>query len=390
MGITHRGIPGGRHHGLREAAGSRRGGDGGTLHHHPVGCHERSGRPGSRAGELGPPATAVPRGPVRLVRAGPHVHYSGVPADSTPSWRRRDPQGRRPPPRRRRRQSRRVPPLVIAIIAIALVVGIIALATRGGDEPTAAQSTTEPVIPRVSEADIAAAAQQLGPRDQELVNIGQSGVSINRAGGGRKYVALTFDDGPGPDTPAVLAELGKLGVPATFFVLGARVQENPAVFRQVVAAGHEVGVHTWDHKDMTTLKPAQQKAEIETTAGKILSVGGVASRLFRAPYGSVDLSVLKQAEDARLLSVLWDVDTVDWMRPTPDQIVHSAVSQARPGSIILMHDGGGDRASTIAALARIVKDLRAKGYEFATVGDLVISDPPGSDDMSSESRSTQR
>jgi len=283
-----------------------------------------------------------------------------------------------------------VPPLVIAIIAIALVVGIIALATRGGDEPTAAQSTTEPVIPRVSEADIAAAAQQLGPRDQELVNIGQSGVSINRAGGGRKYVALTFDDGPGPDTPAVLAELGKLGVPATFFVLGARVQENPAVFRQVVAAGHEVGVHTWDHKDMTTLKPAQQKAEIETTAGKILSVGGVASRLFRAPYGSVDLSVLKQAEDARLLSVLWDVDTVDWMRPTPDQIVHSAVSQARPGSIILMHDGGGDRASTIAALARIVKDLRAKGYEFATVGDLVISDPPGSDDMSSESRSTQR
>ncbi|MFM9019240.1 MAG: polysaccharide deacetylase family protein [Actinomycetota bacterium] len=312
-----------------------------------------------------------------------------MPADRTPSGRRRDPQGRRPPPRRRKRK-RRVPPFAIAIIAIALVVGVIALATRGGDDPATSQSTAEPVIPKVSEEDIAAAAQQLGPRDQELVNIGQTGVSINRAGGSRKYVALTFDDGPGPDTPAVLAELKRLGVPATFFVIGANVQENPEAFRQVVAAGHEVGVHTWNHKDMTTLKPAQQKEQIETTAGEILSAGGVASRLFRAPYGSVDPSVLKQAEDAKLLSVLWDVDTVDWTRPSPDQIVQSAVSQAQPGSIILLHDGGGDRASTIAALPRIVKDLRAKGYEFATVGDLVISDPPGSDDMSSDSRATQR
>jgi len=282
-----------------------------------------------------------------------------------------------------------VPPVAIAIIAIALVVGVIALATRGGDEPATSQAAADSVIPRVTEEDIAA-AQQLGPRDQELVNIGRTGVSINRAGGGRKYVALTFDDGPGPDTPAVLAELKRLGVPATFFVLGAKVQENPETFRQVVADGHEVGVHTWDHKDMTSLKPAQQKEEIATTAGQILSVGGVASRLFRAPYGSVSPSVLKQAEDAKLLSVLWDVDTVDWTRPSPDQIVQSAVSQAQPGSIILMHDGGGDRAATIAALPRIVKDLRAKGYEFATVGDLVISDPPDSDDMSSESRATQR
>lgn len=282
-----------------------------------------------------------------------------------------------------------MPPVAIAIIAIALVVGVIALATRGGDEPATSQAAADSVIPRVTEEDIAA-AQQLGPRDQELVNIGRTGVSINRAGGGRKYVALTFDDGPGPDTPAVLAELKRLGVPATFFVLGAKVQENPETFRQVVADGHEVGVHTWDHKDMTSLKPAQQKEEIATTAGQILSVGGVASRLFRAPYGSVSPSVLKQAEDAKLLSVLWDVDTVDWTRPSPDQIVQSAVSQAQPGSIILMHDGGGDRAATIAALPRIVKDLRAKGYEFATVGDLVISDPPDSDDMSSESRATQR
>ncbi len=283
-----------------------------------------------------------------------------------------------------------MPPLALAIIGIALVIGLIALATRGGDDPAASQTATDPQIPQVSEADIAAAAQQLGPRDQELVNIGRTGVSIDRAGGARKYVALTFDDGPGPDTPAVLAALKKAGVPATFFVLGGNVQANPDTLRQVVASGNEVGVHTWDHKDLTRLKPAEQKAEIERTAGEILAATGVASRLFRAPYGSVNPQVLKQAENAKLLSVLWDVDTVDWTRPSTDQIVQTAVSQARPGSIILLHDGGGDRAATVAAVPKIIKELRAKGYEFATVGDLVISDPPGSDDMTSESRDTQR
>lgn len=309
--------------------------------------------------------------------------------ERTPSGRRQP--ARRPPPRRRRRTQRRVPPFALAIIAIAVVVGIIALVARGGgDDPTASSATAEPVIPRVSEADIVAAAQQLGPRDQELVNIGQTGVSINRAGGNRKYVALTFDDGPGPDTPAILAELKKAGVPATFFVIGRNVQANPEVLRQVVAAGHEVGVHTWNHPDMTTLKPAQQKAEIDNTAGEIVAVAGTAGRLFRAPYGAVDPTVLKGAENAKLLSVLWDVDTQDWMGPSPDQIVQSAVSGAQPGSIILLHDGPGNRASTVAAVPRIIKELRAKGFEFATVGDLVISDPPGSDDMSSQSRDTQR
>lgn len=306
----------------------------------------------------------------------------------TPSGRPDPRAGRRPP--RRRTQRRRIPPFALAIIAIALVVGIVALAMGGGDEPVATTAAAEPVIPPVSEADIAAAASQLGPRDQELVTIGQTGVSINKAGGGRKYVALTFDDGPGPDTPAVLAELKKAGVPATFFVIGANVKENPEVFNQVVAAGHEVGVHTWNHKDMTTLDAKAQKAEIESTAGEILAVGGVASRLFRAPYGSVNPAVLTQAEDAKLLSVLWDVDTVDWTGPGTDQIVQNAVSNAQPGSIILMHDGGGDRATTVAAIPKIVKELRAKGFEFSTVGDLVISDPPGSDDMSSDSRSTQQ
>jgi len=306
----------------------------------------------------------------------------------TPSGRR-DPRGRAPAPRRRR-QRRKVPPAALAIIAVVVVVGFIALIARGGDEPVSSVAAAEPVIPAISEEDIAAAAEQLGPRDQELVSIGETGVSINRAGGARKYVALTFDDGPGPDTPAVLAELKKLDVPATFFVIGRNVKENPQVLNQVVAAGHEIGVHTWNHPDLTTLTPKEQESEIASTAGEIVAVTGMASRLFRAPYGSVNPAVLKRAEDAKLLSVLWDVDTVDWTRPSTEQIVQTAVANAGPGSIILMHDGGGNRASTVAAIPKIVSQLRAKGYEFATVGDLVISDPPGSDDMSSDSRSTQQ
>jgi len=302
---------------------------------------------------------------------------------------RRDPRGRVPAPRRRR-PRRRVPPAALAIIAVVVVIGIIALVARGDDEPVASVAAAEPVIPAISEEDIAAAAQQLGPRDQELVSIGETGVSINRAGGARKYVALTFDDGPGPDTPAVIAELKKLDVPATFFVTGRNVKANPQTLNQVVAAGHEIGVHTWNHPDLTTLTPKEQEAEIASTAGEIVAVTGVASRLFRAPYGSVNPAVLKRAEDAKLLSVLWDVDTVDWTRPSTEQIVQTAVANAGPGSIILMHDGGGNRASTVAAIPKIVSQLRAKGYEFATVGDLVISDPPGSDDMSSDSRSTQQ
>ena len=101
--------------------------------------------------------------------------------DRTPSGRPA-PRGR-PPRNRRRRRQRRFPPFALAIIAIALVVGIVALIARGGDDPVASTAASEPVIPAVSEADIAAAASQLGPRDQELVNIGQTGVSINKAGG---------------------------------------------------------------------------------------------------------------------------------------------------------------------------------------------------------------
>ena len=265
-------------------------------------------------------------------------------------------------------------------MAIVIVVAAIGLATRGEDAPPA-KAAADPVIPTVT-APSTDIATQLGPRDQELVSIGAKGVSIHRAGGRRKEVALTFDDGPGKDTPSILSILKQNDVPATFFVVGQEVQANPGMVAQEIAQGHQIGIHTWDHADMTKLPAAKQQQEIVDTQNAIINDSGVASRLFRAPYGAVSPSVIAAAEKNKLLSVLWEGDTNDWQRPDANTIVQRVLSQVSPGTIILMHDGGGDRANTVAALPTIIKELKKQGYGFATVGDLVVSDPPTANDMS--------
>ncbi len=270
------------------------------------------------------------------------------------------------------------------LLGVVVIIAVIGLATRGGGDSQPAAAAA-PVVPTVTTATTASATD-LGPRDRELVDIGHQGVSVHRAGGARRMIALTFDDGPGPDTRPLLAELRKLQVPATFFVIGRNVKNDPSVVAEEAADGHQIGIHTWDHANMTTLNSQRQKDEIVTTSNEILAAAGVSSRLFRAPYGAVNASVISQAEKQNLLSVLWDVDTNDWQRPSADQIVRTVVDTATSGSIILMHDGGGDRSSTVAAVPLIVRQLRAKGYEFSTVGDLVVSDPPGPGDLSKDGR----
>jgi hypothetical protein len=261
-----------------------------------------------------------------------------------------------------------------------IAVGAIVIATQGDDGP-AATASADPVVPTLT-TQTSDLANQLGPRDQELVGIGQKGVSIHRAGGRRKVVALTFDDGPGKDTPSILSILKQNDVPATFFVVGAEVQASPQSVAQEVAQGNQIGIHTWNHPDMTKLSPAKQQQEIAETQTAIINASGVASRLFRAPYGAVNPSVIATAEKNKLLSVLWEADTNDWQQPDSATIVQRVLSQVTPGTIILLHDGGGNRANTVAALPTIIRELKKQGYGFATVGDLVVSDPPTAADMS--------
>jgi peptidoglycan/xylan/chitin deacetylase (PgdA/CDA1 family) len=186
-----------------------------------------------------------------------------------------------------------------------------------------------------------------------------------------RQIALTFDDGPGPQTPAVLRILRREHVHATFFELGVQVRLYPALVRQTLAEGHALGNHTWDHKAMTSLSPADADAELTRTSAAIRSASGSAPCLFRPPSGAIDAAVAAIARKRDLLSIVWDVDPKDWTLPGSDAIVRNVLANAHAGSIVLLHDAGGPRNQTLAALPQIIAGLRARHLTFVTVPQLL-------------------
>lgn len=187
-------------------------------------------------------------------------------------------------------------------------------------------------------------------------------------------IALTFDDGPGPHTQKLLGHLRRAGVHATFFMLGSQVEAYPKVASAVAAAGNEIGVHTWDHRDLTRLTPSQIDREIGSTVRIIRKDAGVSPRLLRPPYGAMNAHVHAAARRAGLALALWDVDTLDWKTRSTKKTVAAAVRGARRGSIILVHD---IHPTTVAAVPAIIRKLRAKGYTFVTVSQLLGRTKPG-------------
>jgi peptidoglycan/xylan/chitin deacetylase (PgdA/CDA1 family) len=192
----------------------------------------------------------------------------------------------------------------------------------------------------------------------------------------RMDVALTFDDGPGPDTPRLLALLRADHVPATFFQIGRAVHAYPATARSELRQGYPIGDHTATHPFLTRLPAATQRREIIDAAGVIAAYGAPYPRLFRPPYGAFNAATLRVVRAQRMLMVLWTVDTKDFSRPGVKRIVYAALSGARPGAIILMHDGGGPRGQTLAALPRIIRGLRRRHFHLVTVPRLIADDPP--------------
>jgi peptidoglycan/xylan/chitin deacetylase (PgdA/CDA1 family) len=180
----------------------------------------------------------------------------------------------------------------------------------------------------------------------------------------RKLVALTFDDGPSSYTPEVLRILRKKKARATFFMLGDQVAADPAAARRVLAAGHEIANHSSDH----ALLPGY--SNLKHANHQIREATGFKPCLFRPPYGAINSSVKQSARDLGMKSVLWDIDTSDWSTPGADSI-RSQVSNARRGSIVLMHDGGGPRGQTVDALPGAIDNLRSRGYRFVTVTRLL-------------------
>jgi peptidoglycan/xylan/chitin deacetylase (PgdA/CDA1 family) len=184
-------------------------------------------------------------------------------------------------------------------------------------------------------------------------------------------VALTFDDGPSPDTAALLGELEALGVPATFFVIGRQVPGSEQLLGRMLTDGDVIGNHTWDHVDVSR-GGADAAAQLERTSAAIAAAtGGFRPCLFRPPYGRTGRRLDALVQGLGMQTVLWSVDPRDWSQPGTATIVRRVVSAARPGAIILLHDGGGPRRQTLAAVPAIVNHLRASGYRFRTVPALL-------------------
>ena len=169
-------------------------------------------------------------------------------------------------------------------------------------------------------------------------------------------MALTFDDGPYPSTtPALLAALG--GVRATFFLWGEHAEAHPALVREIAAAGHVIGNHTWTHPRLTGLPPQARDQEVRRTQDLLASLTGVRPVLFRPPYGDTDDAVAETVAAHGLTEVLWTVDTRDWAGASADEIV-AAAGRGAPGGVVLLHEG---RPATVAAVPRILAALAARG-----------------------------
>ena len=206
---------------------------------------------------------------------------------------------------------------------------------------------------------------------------GPGGLQSRDTAPGRR-IALTFDDGPDPHwTPRIAAELRRLHVPATFFVVGSEVVRHPDIVRSLHRQGFELGNHTFTHADVSTLPGWEQRLQTGLTDNALAGTVGIRPRLIRPPYSSVPGGVsAPQARAYEQLArggydvVLTDYDGEDWRRPGVGAIVASATPQGRRGGIVLLHDGGGDRSQTVRALGRLVPALRARGFRFVTVSQL--------------------
>ena len=199
---------------------------------------------------------------------------------------------------------------------------------------------------------------------------------ITAGGSERREIALTFDDGPGPYTSLLLDQLQRLHVRATFFAIGFMMRYFHASVVRERRMGEVIGDHTADHPLMAELTRRRQSAEILDQTQDLAQYGVAFPRLYRPPYGSFNAATFAILKRLNMLMVLWTVDTSDYTQPGVGAIVHAALTGAKPGAIILMHDAGGTRTQTIAALPRIVRGLRARGYRLVTIPQLVLNDPP--------------
>jgi chitin deacetylase len=185
---------------------------------------------------------------------------------------------------------------------------------------------------------------------------------------GQKVFALTFDDGPWPVyTNQILKILDDYNVKATFFVVGSVLRNYPEIGKAIRDGGHAVGGHSWSHPT----RPRDPVAQINKTDTAIKHILGLTPTIYRPPYGIVNNRMTQQARREKQAVLIWSADSLDWRRPGASRIAANILRQASPGGIGLLHDGGGPRSSTVAALPTIIRGLKARGYRFVTIPELL-------------------
>jgi peptidoglycan-N-acetylglucosamine deacetylase len=192
----------------------------------------------------------------------------------------------------------------------------------------------------------------------------------------QREIALTFDDGPWNDPPTAdfLSMLEREHVPATFFEIGDQLgtyDRTGALQRRMLADGDMIGDHTWTHPIMTSLRKSAQRAELAQTIDAIRHDTGFTPCLWRPPYGAVNGPLLSLARSLGLLTIMWDVDPSDWKLPGVGAIYSNVIDHAHNGAIVIQHFGGGPRYQTLAAVPKEISTLRARGYRFVTVAQLL-------------------
>ncbi len=189
-------------------------------------------------------------------------------------------------------------------------------------------------------------------------------------GPSRREVALSFDDGPSTLTRSFVQMLRANGAVATFFLVGEHLSPRyRATLREELRDGDALGDHSWSHPDLVFSR--EVLSQLKGTREAIRRETGYTPCVFRPPYGAYDAQVVSAARRLRLATVLWDVDPVDWALPGVGAIEQRVLAQAQRGSIVLSHDGGGPRWQTLAAYPDIIRALRARGYRFVTIPQLL-------------------
>jgi peptidoglycan-N-acetylglucosamine deacetylase len=223
-----------------------------------------------------------------------------------------------------------------------------------------------------------AAAAALAAGYQSMAPTGQwYGRTFTGLARGAKKLALTYDDGPNdPHTLRLLDVLAKHGVHATFFLIGRYVHQRPDIVREIAAAGHVVGNHTFRHPLLIFKSSAEIRKELTDCRAAIQDAIGDHSNLFRPPFGGRRPAVLRVARELALPPVMWNVTGYDWNAPPGAVIERKVEKQIRGGDVILLHDGGhqqigADRSQTVLATDHLITRYQSEGYEFATIPQMI-------------------